>query len=91
MIFGDNTYLVYKHFSRAVSRGGELVARFEFRLPMLPSGDYSVSVAIAEGSQDNHVQHHWVNDAMIIKVHASSIRIGLVGLSMKNIILEAIK
>jgi len=85
VIFADNTFLVYQHRPQAVAQGHELVARFEFRLPVLPSGDYSVTVAIADGSQANHVQHHWMYDALVVKVHASSVCFGLVGVPMKSI------
>lgn len=87
VIFADNTFLAYQHSPQSVPQGCELVARFEFRLPVLPTGDYSITVAIAEGSQDNHVQHHWMHDALIIRVHASSVCFGLVGIPMKKITL----
>jgi len=89
VIFADNTYLVYQQTPQAVMQDGELAARFEFRLPILLSGDYSVAVAIADGSQESHVQHHWVHDAMIVRVHASSVCFGLVGIPMKKITLVA--
>lgn len=88
-IFADNTYIVYQHNPQPVSQGGELVARFEFRWPILPTGDYSIAVAIADGSQDSHVQHHWLHEALIVRVHASSTCFGLVGIPMKNITLTA--
>jgi len=88
VIFSDNTFLVYQHAPVVVAAGTELLARFQFRLPVLPSGDYSISPAIAEGTQDEHVQHHWLHDAMILRVHASSVCFGLVGLPMKKISLE---
>lgn len=88
-IFADNTYLVYQHNPQPVGQGGELIARFAFRLPVLPTGDYSISVALADGSQDNHVQHHWLHEALIVRVHASSTCFGLVGIPMKKITLAA--
>lgn len=93
VIFSDNTYLTYQHSPFAVDAGAEVVARFEFRLPVLPTGDYSFSAAIAEGTQDEHVQHHWLHDALLIKVHASSTSLGLVGIPMKsiNLNIESIK
>ena len=87
VVFADNTFMVYEHSPRRVARGGEFVARFEFRLPVLPTGDYSIAVALAEGSQSNHLQHHWIHDALIVRVHASSICFGLVGIPMKKITL----
>ncbi len=88
VIFADNTYLVYKHNPQSVGQNGQLIARFEFRMPLLPTGDYSISAAIADGSQDNHVQLHWLHEALIVKAHASSVCFGLVGIPMKNITLK---
>ena len=90
VVFCDNTYLVYQNNRLFVDAGAEVVARFEFRLPLLPTGDYSVSPAIAEGTQDEHVQHQWLHDALIIRVHASSVCMGIVGLPMRKISLEVI-
>ncbi|QRR09314.1 ABC transporter ATP-binding protein [Burkholderia sp. MS455] len=90
IIFADNTYIPYKNKSIEVNRGNKLVAKFRFKFPVLPSGEYSISPAIAEGTQSDHVQHHWVHDAMILQVHSSSTCIGLFGVPMKEIILEAI-
>jgi lipopolysaccharide transport system ATP-binding protein len=87
VVFADNTYLVYQNNPQKIMRDNRFIARFEFRLPVLPNGDYSVSVAIADGSQDSHVQHHWMHDALMIKVHASSVCFGLVGVPMRKITL----
>ena len=87
VIFADNTFLVFEHNPQPVVQSGELVARFEFRLPVLPSGDYGIAVAVADGSQDSHVQHHWIHDALMVRVHASSVCFGLVGIPMKKITL----
>lgn len=69
----------------SISAGQGFSAKFRFRMPVLPNGDYSIAVAIAEGTQEDHVHHHWVHDALIIKVHSSSICHGLIGVPMKNI------
>lgn len=89
VIFADNTFLVFEHNPQPVVQSGELVARFEFRLPVLPSGDYGIAVAVADGSQDSHVQHHWIHDALMVRVHASSVCFGLVGIPMKKITLTS--
>jgi lipopolysaccharide transport system ATP-binding protein len=88
VIFGENTFVAYRGRSVPVFAGALLVARFDFRLPRLPSGDYSISPAVAEGTQDQHVQHHWQHDALMLRVHATSVCYGLVGLAMRNISLE---
>lgn len=88
VIFADNTFIMYEHFQQPVDRHGELVARFEFRLPVLPSGDYGMDVAVADGSQNSHIQHHWIHDALMIRVHSSHICHGLIGVPMKKINLQ---
>lgn len=87
VIFSDNTFLVCQHDPITVKSGSSITARFEFRLPILPSGDYSISPAIAEGTQDEHVQHHWLHDGLMMRVHASSVCFGLIGIPMKKITL----
>ncbi len=85
VVFGDNTFLTYQHAPLSLKAGQKLHAKFAFRLPILPTGDYSVSIAIAEGTQDNHIQHAWLHEALIMKVHASSVVFGLFGVPMKKI------
>ncbi|MFY0518393.1 ABC transporter ATP-binding protein [Lysinibacillus sp. UGB7] len=41
---------------------------FEFIVPPLKRGTYTVSPAVASGSQFEHTQHCWIHDALIIKV-----------------------
>ncbi len=88
-LFGDNTYLSHREHVPHVEAGGRIEALFEFQLPLLPPGDYSFCVAIAEGTQASHVQHHWMHDALIVRVHSNSVVQGLVGIPMTNIELRA--
>jgi lipopolysaccharide transport system ATP-binding protein len=90
VIFADNTFLACQFNTPTAEAGEEIVARFDFRLPVLPSGDYSIDAAIADGSQENHVQHHWIYDVLIMRVHASSVCFGLVGIPAKKITLEVL-
>lgn len=84
-IFADNTYITYVLNPQIVEEDQQFEALFSFRMPVMPCGDYSISVAIAEGAQIDHVQHQWINDAMIFKVESSSVRHGLVGIPMEKI------
>jgi len=88
ILFADNTYLTFHQTPKSINSDQEFAAHFHFNLPILPSGDYSISAAIAEGSQDNHIQHHWIHDALTIKVEASSVCFGLMGIPMKKINLK---
>jgi lipopolysaccharide transport system ATP-binding protein len=84
-LFGDNTCNFSKQAGLAVAADEIFEAVFKFVMPILPVGDYSVTVALAEGSQQDHVQHHWMHDALVFKSHSSSVSTGLVGVPMQHI------
>lgn len=67
-IFGENTHEpgVMPIFDMAA--GQVALARFRFAMPDLAPGRYSLSSAFASGTQEVHVQHHWVDDALIFEV-----------------------
>lgn len=88
VVFADNTYLTYMNDSIAAFSGEKIVAKFEFTMPILPVGDYSISPALADGVQSEHSQKHWIHDALVFKVHATSTSLGLIGIPMKQISLE---
>lgn len=87
-LFGENTFFTY--CNRPVKAESEdiLEARFTFYMPRLQNGDYSINAAIADGTQLDHVQHHWIHDALFFRSHATSAFLGLLALPMKNISLE---
>jgi lipopolysaccharide transport system ATP-binding protein len=84
-LFGDNTYLTYRDQPFKCLENSEIYAEFSFMMPVLPSGDYSVNVAIANGTQDQHIQHHWIHDALFFKSVSSSVATGLIGIPMSHI------
>lgn len=87
-LFGDNTFLTTLCSPLLATPGQPLEAIFEFRMPILPMGDYTVTVAIASGTQAEHVQHHWIHDAMAFRSHSTSACTGLVGIPMTRIELK---
>jgi lipopolysaccharide transport system ATP-binding protein len=87
-LFGDNSYLTYMSNPVNVKAGEQFEALFKFRMPILPMGDYSICVAVAEGTQREHLQHHWIHDAILFKSHSSSVSTGLVGIPMQHIGLQ---
>ncbi|AIO67344.1 ABC transporter ATP-binding protein [Burkholderia oklahomensis] len=87
-LFGDNTYLTTLNEPFSASAGESFTVRFVFRMPILPVGDYSVTVAVADGSQSDHVIHQWLHDAVLLKSHSTSISTGLIGIPMHEIALE---
>lgn len=90
MIFGDNTYLTYKDAPLRTMQRDDIEVKFTFQMPILPSGDYSIAVAVASGTQEEHVQQHWVHDALIFKSHTSYVSNGLVGIPMQDIHIKLI-
>lgn len=90
-LFGDNTYLTFRNQSISCAAGAELRAGFTFTMPTLPPGEYSVNVAVANGTQENHIQHHWIHDAMFFRSESSSVVRGLVGIPMQHIELDVVE
>jgi lipopolysaccharide transport system ATP-binding protein len=87
-LFGDNTYITYLDQALKFTAGDMYKAIFEFSMPLLPAGNYSVTVAIAAGTQEFHVQQHWIHDAVLFQVDASRVATGLIGIPMKEIQLK---
>ena len=86
-LFGDSTYISYKDAALSVPSGARFSARFCFRMPILAAGDYSFAIALAEGTQMEHVQHQWRHDAIILSSVSTSVSTGLMGIPMREITL----
>lgn len=67
LIFGINNYFLERN-TPPLKKGGKLIIEFEFKLPLLKNGKYSISTAIADGTPSNHVQHHIVHDAYVFQM-----------------------
>jgi lipopolysaccharide transport system ATP-binding protein len=89
-LFGDNTYLTYRDSPVHLLPGQRFVARFRFRLPPLPDGEYVINPALAEGTQDEHLQHHWLDEGVVLTVTQSDVRFGVFGVPMLGIEIENI-
>jgi lipopolysaccharide transport system ATP-binding protein len=87
-LFGENTLPFTTTHKRTVKAGQSFTAQFEFKLPMLPNGQYVVMASVANGNLHNNIQHHYVHDALIVHVSSSQIRWGLVGIPFNKVSLE---
>jgi lipopolysaccharide transport system ATP-binding protein len=87
-LFGENTLPFTTTHKRTVKAGQSFTAQFEFKLPMLPNGQYVVMASVANGNLYNNIQHHYVHDALIVHVSSSQIRWGLVGIPFNKVSLE---
>jgi len=89
-LFGDNTYLSSREQLVHCQEGNELQAGFSFYMPLLPAGEYSITIAIANGTQEIHEQHHWIHDAVLFKSESSSVSSGLIGIPMLEVKLQTL-
>lgn len=89
-LFGENTLRFTDVMPTPISAGVTFEGVFDFRLPMLPNGQYSVMASVADGDSNRNIQHHWINDALIISVSSSKVRYGLVGVPFESVRLEVI-
>lgn len=90
ILFGDNTF---KDCSRSMKKcvSGDIVsALFSFRMPMLAAGNYSITVAVASGTLQQHEQLHWIHDAIVFKSESTNVSGGLVGIPMQYVKLEVL-
>jgi lipopolysaccharide transport system ATP-binding protein len=87
-LFGDNTYLTHIGETRSCEIGRYLIGEFTFSMPRLAAGEYSITAAIADGTQEEHVQHHWVHDAVQFRSESTSVTGGLIGIPMQQIVLR---
>ncbi len=87
-LFGENTLNAGRDLGincpKALEEGNEYTASFDFYLPMLASGTYTVMASIAEGDLQEHVQHHWLEDALLVKVVNERLQYGVIGAFMLN-------
>jgi lipopolysaccharide transport system ATP-binding protein len=64
--------------------GETIKALFKFQIPLLPNGEYAMTVFIAERDPFEHTQYHWLHDAFILKVASDKLRYGLVGITFSR-------
>ncbi|MCW0459159.1 Vitamin B12 import ATP-binding protein BtuD [Xanthomonas sacchari] len=63
----------------AVEQGNTFTVTFQLQLPRLIRGEYSLDLALAEGPGDDHVQHHWLHDAILLTALNSQLVHGIAG------------
>ena len=85
VLLGDNTLERYAHQPLAVAAGSLVEAQFSFMMPLLARGEYTIGVAVAEGTQESHVQHHWIHDAVAFRSMTNSVVTGLMGIPMRDV------
>jgi lipopolysaccharide transport system ATP-binding protein len=87
-IFGENTLHISEKEPFKFGCGQRYRVEFRFQLPILPSGDYTVSVAVADGDFHQHQQLVWRHDVLIMRISSARFRYGVLGLSASTITLH---
>jgi lipopolysaccharide transport system ATP-binding protein len=88
-IFGDNTHLSTLDNPIVLICKQTLIVSFGFRMPILPKGIYSITCAIASGTQSSHILHEWCSEAIFFESHNVSSPSGLVGVPMSEILIQS--
>ncbi|MEI6516166.1 MAG: ABC transporter ATP-binding protein [bacterium] len=86
ILFGEHTY-THVNPPLSVKAGDTIKAVFQFQFPLLQNGDYSMTVSVAEGDPFSHILHHWLHDAVVLRIASDKIRHGLVGIPFKSVTL----
>ncbi|AXS80356.1 ABC transporter ATP-binding protein [Dechloromonas sp. HYN0024] len=89
-LFGENTIYSSPGLQTSIDTGAVFEGIFVFKFPLLPNGDYTVMISVADGVLHNNVQHHWINDALIISISSAKVRYGLVGLPFEKVELRMV-
>ncbi|MDX4026630.1 ABC transporter ATP-binding protein [Aliarcobacter skirrowii] len=67
-VTGTNSYITKQTQNIKLIKNQENIVEFEFTMPLVKNGEYTISPALAEGTQDKHIQHHWIHDALLFKI-----------------------
>ncbi len=84
-ILGDNSSFIQKNLP-AFQRGRRFLIAFQIQeWPNLQEGDYTLSVAIADGTFEEHSQCHWLHDVIVFKSIPERIPCGILSILNTNI------
>jgi lipopolysaccharide transport system ATP-binding protein len=74
-LFGENTFRPEApNVGPMPSSGDWIEAGFDFQMPCLQSGTYMISLGWASGTQHDHVQNCYINDAIEVTSNADAFR-----------------
>jgi lipopolysaccharide transport system ATP-binding protein len=79
-LFSEDTDQAFRRHALTTQNGDTWVVSFSFLMPLLIQGDYSINVAVAEGTGDDHIQHHWIEDVITLHSINSRLTQGICGL-----------
>ncbi|HQT39324.1 MAG TPA: ABC transporter ATP-binding protein [Acidocella sp.] len=84
-IFTEGTNAPFKEHGLVLLPGEAVTVIFSFIMPILIQGEYALNVAVAQGDDHDHFQHHWIHDAIIIRSLKSRLVHGISGVQKLTI------
>ena len=90
-VLGDNSFYAYRDTPLQVPAGEQFTATFRFQFPYLAIGVYTLAPSINEGTQADHVQLHWLEDGLVLRVVESPVHLGIVGIIAQDIAIEPVQ
>jgi lipopolysaccharide transport system ATP-binding protein len=87
-VVAEGTDLAYRNCPLVISPNDTTLVRFSFLMPILIQGEYSLNIAVADGIGDDHIQHHWLTDAIVLHSLNSRLVHGICGLQNLNIAIQ---
>jgi len=90
-IFGDNTDLM-KYPVSPFSAGQSGIVTFQINeWPSLLNGDYTISVAVGDGTIEKHSQCHWIYDAIVVENISGHPPVGIFSIPNTNVTFSRLK
>lgn len=90
IIFEENTSEFFRNRMPNGKQGDVIKFNFKFKVPLLLSGEYTIDLAVAEGTQDCHVQQQWIYDALVITIHTENPVYGILAVETNDISFQSI-
>ncbi len=79
-VIAEGTDLAFRKQSLTLQEAESAKVTFSFSMPIFYQGDYSITMAVSEGIGEDHIQHHWINDAIVLHSLQSRLAHGICGL-----------
>lgn len=68
MLIAESTDTYFRSQQIEINNGDVFEGVFNFSFPRIIRGDYVIDIAFAEGPGDDHIQHHWIHEALVMSV-----------------------
>jgi lipopolysaccharide transport system ATP-binding protein len=87
-LYTEGTDKSFRHHHLKFDVNEDIDVVFRFVMPVLIRGQYTINVAVAEGAGDDHIQHHWIHDAVKFESVSGPVVHGIGGLLVSDISME---